>query len=293
MALSRNDWRFALIGTICTIVLMVIMVVFARLSASAAAMFKVPALALTWFSVLLLMVWATGLTSWAFIGWPDLQFISRGDLDKIRGTSACTVVPSSSTEFLREASAGAVFTELKQVADWGRQTRFRQLYRHKYIPGGGWIDAIEGLPQFEKGICSFMVLEDKTGAHVKVASCRKDCDFRNGDRVRLSGWLMNYDNNQIEIVANKVDEPPRMLPGPAASPRQVFVVCHGEHETKCKAHPYDKFEHCGDDNGVGGADGNVSGRNLCGNENFDVLPAEGGSIGGNHCGYSCFKMACK
>ena len=35
---------------------------------------------------------------------------------------------------------------------------------------------------------------------------------------------------------------------------QVFVVCHGEYEFKCRAHPYTVFEHCGDDNHVGGAD---------------------------------------
>jgi hypothetical protein len=37
----------------------------------------------------------------------------------------------------------------------------------------------------------------------------------------------------------------------------------------------------------------VSGRNLCGNDNFDVAKADGGSVGGNHCGYSWFRITCK
>ena len=180
---------------------------------------------------------------------------------------------------------------VKKVASWKRQAEFEQLFKNKYIPLGGWVGTVEGLPEVNKGSCNFMVVEDRTAARVQVSTCQKPCDFRGGDRVKLSGWLKQYDVDQLEIVANKIDEPHG--PTPAASPREVFVVCHGEYEAKCKAHPYTNFEHCGNDNGVGGANGNVSGRNLCKNENFDVLPAEGGSIDGNHCGYSWFKIACK
>jgi hypothetical protein len=78
-----------------------------------------------------------------------------------------------------------------------------------------------------------------------------------------------------------------------ASAQQVFIVCHGEFESTCKQHPYTVFEHCGNDNGVGGADPNKSGRNLCGSEKFEVSKAEGGSVGGNHCGYSWFRITCR
>jgi hypothetical protein len=127
MTLSKNDWRFALIGTICTILLMVIMVVFARLSTTAAANLRGPVLVLTWFSVILLMVWATGLTSWAFVGWPPLPFTNvRAFSDA--STSACTLAPSSSTEIVREATAGEILTLMKPVASWKRQAQFKQLY---------------------------------------------------------------------------------------------------------------------------------------------------------------------
>ena len=74
--------------------------------------------------------------------------------------------------------------------------------------------------------------------------------------------------------------------------RKTVVVCHGEYKQECDAHPYDVFEHCGNDNGVGGADPRISGPRYCGNPNYTVLPAAGGSIGGNHCGYSWFKIVC-
>jgi pimeloyl-ACP methyl ester carboxylesterase len=78
-----------------------------------------------------------------------------------------------------------------------------------------------------------------------------------------------------------------------SAPSKVAVVCHGEHLSTCRSHAFDVFEHCGDDNGVGGADPNLSGRNICGNSNFDVSSAEGGNIGGNHCGYSWYRISCK
>jgi hypothetical protein len=103
--------------------------------------------------------------------------------------------------------------------------------------------------------------------------------------------LKDFALDQLEIVANKIDAP--SSPAAPAPPRQTFVVCHGEIAAECRAHAYTVFEHCGADNGVGGADGKASGRKLCGDDNFDVLPSEGGSIPGNYCGYSWFKIACK
>jgi hypothetical protein len=76
--------------------------------------------------------------------------------------------------------------------------------------------------------------------------------------------------------------------------QRSIVVCHGEYEFKCKAHPYEMFEHCGDDNGVGGANPSTIGPKLCGANNYiGADRSEGGSIGGNHCGYSWFIIRCK
>jgi hypothetical protein len=73
---------------------------------------------------------------------------------------------------------------------------------------------------------------------------------------------------------------------PALGQRSI-VICHGEFEFKCKAHPYDIFEHCGDDNGIGGANPSATGQKLCGTSNYlGADRSEGGGIGGNHCGYS-------
>jgi hypothetical protein len=80
---------------------------------------------------------------------------------------------------------------------------------------------------------------------------------------------------------------------PPAHAQQIFIVCHGEFESSCKQHPYTVFEHCGNDNSVGGANPNQSGKNLCGHDRFDVTAAEGGSIGGNHCGYFWFRITCR
>jgi hypothetical protein len=75
---------------------------------------------------------------------------------------------------------------------------------------------------------------------------------------------------------------------------QTLLVCHGEYYSRCQQHPFQIFEHCGDDNGVGGADPkNISGPNICGpGVPFDIQPADGGSIGGNHCGYSWYRVVC-
>jgi hypothetical protein len=76
--------------------------------------------------------------------------------------------------------------------------------------------------------------------------------------------------------------------------QRAIVVCHGEYEFKCRAHPYQIFEHCGDDNGVGGANPSAVGAKLCGANNYERAElSEGGSIEGNHCGYSWFTIRCK
>jgi hypothetical protein len=74
--------------------------------------------------------------------------------------------------------------------------------------------------------------------------------------------------------------------------QQIFIVCHGEFEAVCKQHPYTVFEHCGDDNHVGGADPPVTARSLCGNDKGEFASIAPG-IGGNHCGYSWFRITCR
>lgn len=92
---------------------------------------------------------------------------------------------------------------------------------------------------------------------------------------------------------------------PKAYAARTLVICHGEFKTKaevsgtdskfwCDQHPYTVFEHCGDDNGVGGANPQESVNNLCGGKGIvNPAPAEGGSgHAGNHCGYSWFSITC-
>ena len=81
-----------------------------------------------------------------------------------------------------------------------------------------------------------------------------------------------------------------------AQTSQVYVVCHGENEGVCQQHGMTYFEHCGDDNGVGGADPVETTKYLCGtlpggaprgsHKNIDV------GRGGGHCGYSWFEVRC-
>jgi hypothetical protein len=47
-----------------------------------------------------------------------------------------------------------------------------------------------------------------------------------------------------------------------ARAQQIFIVCHGEFESTCKQHPYTVFERCGSDNGVGGANPDLSYANV-------------------------------
>jgi hypothetical protein len=78
-----------------------------------------------------------------------------------------------------------------------------------------------------------------------------------------------------------------------ARAEQIFIVCHGEFESTCKSHPYTLFENCGSDKGGGGANPRASGMKLCGNDRFDIASAEGGSVGGNRCGYTWFRITCR
>ena len=165
---------------------------------------------------------------------------------------------------------------MTSVESWRRDDVFKEQYINKFIAPGGWSGAVESnFPDLRDGLCQFMVSEDLTKARVRVNTCEKTCDFRKGDKVVLSGWLMRRQDDYIEIGAERHSILNKgvadfNVPHPIAS-RRVFVVCHGEHEETCRTHPYDVFEHCGDDNGVGGADPNVSGPKLCGNENFECL----------------------
>jgi predicted acylesterase/phospholipase RssA len=209
----------------------------------------------------------------------------------------CTLRAPSTSFTVREKTAQEILGRMASVESGRRDSVFKELYINRFIAPGGWSGTIESSPDLKGGLCQFMASEDLTKARVLVNTCEKTCDFRKGDRVMLSGWLMRLHDDYIEIGAERhsilnkgVAEP--NVPSPTAW-RRVFVVCHGEHEAKCGTHPYEVFEHCGDDNGVGGADPKVRGLKLCGNENFEAHPAEGESIGGNHCGYSWFKIACK
>ena len=79
--------------------------------------------------------------------------------------------------------------------------------------------------------------------------------------------------------------PPRPRPN-------TIVVCHGEFLAKCRAHPFNKFEQCSNSNGVGGANPAITGKQLCGNDQF-TLKSAGPSVSGNHCGYAWFEVACQ
>ena len=245
--LMADDWRAALIGAICTFLLMVLMVVFARLSTAADKGFAKPILVLTWFSVLLLMVWAVGLTSSVFAGWPvEGMSISRKSDE---ATTACASTPSSS-EIVREATAGEILNVMRQVPTWDRQNQFKHLYQNKHIRLGGWSGTVDELPRHEVQVCDFMVKEDISQARVLVSSCRKSCDFRKDDRVKLFGWVKRYDVDHLEIVAYKIDgvdvaatapSPPPPPPSPPVV--VVYRICSGEYERNCS--PHTMYQYCG------------------------------------------------
>lgn len=226
----------------------------------------------------------------------DIWASHTGGTDNPPATSVACNLPSPMTSFsVPEASAKEILNLLGVFETWRRDEKFKELYLGRFIGPQGWTGAVEGPPDAKDGLCKFMVSEDGTSAHILVNTCEKTCNFRKGDRVQLSGWLMHRGDDYIEIGAARhsiiAGVPPH--PPKTVAPSKVAVVCHGEQESLCKAHQYDVFEHCGDDNGVGGADPHLSGHNICGTDNFEVHPAEGGSIPGNHCGYSWYRIACK
>lgn len=184
---------------------------------------------------------------------------------------------------------------LSVIETWRRDEKFKELYQNRFISPAGWTGTVEGPPDAKNGRCQFMVSEDGTSARVLVNTCETTCDFRKGDRVRLSGWLVHRGEDYVEIDAARHSITTGVPPSPpkASTPSRIAIVCHGEQEFLCRRHRFDVFEHCGNDNGVGGADPSLSGRNICGNNNFEVAPAEGGSVEGNHCGYSWYRIACK
>lgn len=79
--------------------------------------------------------------------------------------------------------------------------------------------------------------------------------------------------------------------------KQLWTVCHGEFESTCKKHSYNKWEECSAKNGVKGADNNVSCQNLCGKAKgpgscvVERLPGTTAEKG-NRCGYSWFTVSC-
>jgi hypothetical protein len=58
-------------------------------------------------------------------------------------------------------------------------------------------------PELKGRLCQFELSEDLTKARVRVNTCEKTCDFRKGDRVVLSGWLMGRQDDYIEIGAER------------------------------------------------------------------------------------------
>jgi hypothetical protein len=70
------DFRIAVFGTVIMLVLMTVLVIFAKAAASAAVGFVGPATVLTWFSLLLVIGTATLLFWSVFFKWPvDLQWV--------------------------------------------------------------------------------------------------------------------------------------------------------------------------------------------------------------------------
>jgi hypothetical protein len=251
MKLTNDDWRVSLFAAIGTLLLMVVMVVFARLSTSAAVNFKLPVQVLTWFALLLLMVWAGGLTSSVFAGWPIRGLMIGWSTDD--GTSACASAPSSS-QVVRESTAGELLNIMSQVPGSDRRDEFKFLYQNKNIPLNGWIGIVNDLPRFSRsGVCTFTFVEEHSQAKVLVNSCQKNCDYRKGDRTRLFGWVKDYDTDKVAIIASRIDG----LPAPPAAIKDltitvnpepppvtvVYRICSGEYEQNCLSHTM--YQYCG------------------------------------------------
>jgi hypothetical protein len=86
-----------------------------------------------------------------------------------------------------------------------------------------------------------------------------------------------------------------LMPTAFGQTSQVYEVCHGEFESQCKAHPYDKFEPCSF-NGSG-ANPPLSVAYLCGTKpggkaNGSWSSSGFPSVSGNNCGYSWFEVRC-
>jgi hypothetical protein len=82
---------------------------------------------------------------------------------------------------------------------------------------------------------------------------------------------------------------------PPPSPTKTVDICHGELRWVCNQHPYTVFEQCSDSNGVSGADPRISCQRECGRplgiKSCEVV-SNAPPIGGNHCGYSWFRLTC-
>jgi hypothetical protein len=80
----------------------------------------------------------------------------------------------------------------------------------------------------------------------------------------------------------------------AGPPNKIVGVCHGQTLSDCRVHPFDQFEHCGNDNGVGGFNANVSCHQWCGQnyrQGCETAVAAPGKYAG-FCGYSWVTMKC-
>jgi hypothetical protein len=78
------DYRIAIFGIFVIIILMIIMVIFARISAAPSRTYAVPALVMTWFSLLLFMATSLLLFTSVFFKIPlDLKSLLKKDTDEI------------------------------------------------------------------------------------------------------------------------------------------------------------------------------------------------------------------
>ncbi|SRR5713226_652461 len=214
-----------------------------------------------------------------------------------RTEEACTLSAPTSSEVVREKTAQEILSLLASVDSWRRDSVFNAQYSGRFIARDGWSGTVDSkVPDLKGRLCQFMVSEERTKARILVNTCERTCNFRKGDDVVFSGWLLRRQDDYIEIAAERHSiinkgVTPTGTPQSTASGKE-YVICHGEEEFDCAAHAFQIFERCGKDNGVRGADPNVSGKKLCGNAPFKVLSSEGGSIDGGYCGYSWFKIAC-
>lgn len=77
------DFRIAIFGTTIMLLLMTMLVIFARLAATTANIFKIPILIFTWFSLLMTIATATSLFTSVFFHWPvnlESWLVRTGDI---------------------------------------------------------------------------------------------------------------------------------------------------------------------------------------------------------------------